>query len=77
MKSKDAFKAVFGDSSTKETYKLVGHSFNKQVCGKSVCSNCGLIALNNEFTRWCVDKGCFADLHPQYASAKVRLTKNW
>ena len=75
MRSKDAFKAVFGDDSKKETYKMVGHSFNKTISGKSVCSNCGLIVLNNEFTRWCIEKGCYADLHPQYNSVKVRLTR--
>lgn len=77
MKSKDAFKAVFGDSNSRENYKLVGHTFNKVFSGKPVCSNCGLIALNNDFTRWCIEKGCYADLHPQYNSAKVRLTRSF
>lgn len=77
MKSKDGFQSVFGAAYTKETYQMKGHSFNKNVSGKSYCSNCGLIALNNDFTRWCIDKGCYADLHPQYESTKRRLTKMW
>lgn len=77
MKTQDLYKLVFGESQQKETYKMVGHSFNKVIGGKQVCSNCGLVALNNEFTRWSIDKGCYADLHPQYKSVKIRTTKMW
>lgn len=75
MSNKDNYKAIFGADYTKEAYQMKGHTFNQMASGKPVCSNCGLIALNNDFTRWCIDKGCYADLHPQYNSAKKRLTK--
>lgn len=78
MKSSDLYKHIFGeDMLRKEPYKLVHHSFNRQVCGKQVCSNCGLMALNNDFTKWCIDKGCNADLHPQYKSVRLRLTRTF
>mgnify|MGYP006961047935 CR=1 FL=1 len=75
MKSKDAFKSVFGEDYKKESYQMKGHTFNGLIAGKSYCMSCGFIALNNEFSRWCIDKGCYADLHPQYQSVKKRLTK--
>lgn len=28
-------------------------------------------------SKWCIDKGCYADLHPQYELARKRLTKMW
>lgn len=59
----------------KETYKLEGHSFTKVVGGKKVCSRCGLVALNNKLSEWCVDKGCLYQLHSQYESIVKRLTK--
>lgn len=77
MNAKDVYKVIFGEDLKKETYKMVGHSFNKVVGGKQVCSNCGLMALNNPFTQWCIEKGCYSDLHPQYKSVKVRLTRLW
>ena len=63
--------------STKEhrKYKMVGHSFTPlKGVGKSYCKNCGLVALRNKFTDWCVDKGCNYDVHSQYKSAKKRYT---
>lgn len=74
-KSKDAFKTIFGEVQQKETYQLKGHSFNGIIAGKPYCMGCGLIALNNDFSRWCADKGCYYDLHPQFQSTKKRLTK--
>jgi len=77
MKQKDAFKSIFGTEYVKESYQMKGHSFNKLLSNKPVCSSCGLIALNNDFSKWCIEKGCYADLHPQYESTKRRLTKMW
>lgn len=77
MKQKDGFKSIFGTEYTKETYQMKGHSFSKLVSSKPVCISCGLIALNNDFSKWCIDKGCYADLHPQYESVRKRLTKMW
>lgn len=75
MSNKDNFKAIFGVDQQKEKYEMKGHTFNKMVSSKPVCSNCGLIGLNNDFTRWCIDKGCYADLHPQYNAVKKKFTK--
>lgn len=64
---------------SKESYKMVGHSFRMlNRVGKQVCSRCGLLALNNPITEWCVGKGCNYEDHPQYKSKLKRLTKrNW
>lgn len=74
-KSKDAYKIVFGEAQIKETYQLKGHNFGGLIAGKAYCLSCSLIALNNDFTRWCIDKGCYYELHPQYQATKKRLTK--
>ena len=74
-KSKDTFKTIFGEAHVKENYQMKGHSFSGIIAGKPYCMSCGFIALNNDFSRWCIDKGCYADLHPQYQSVKKRLTK--
>lgn len=31
-----------------------------------VCKKCGLMYLNNSFTRWCIDKGCNYEYHSGY-----------
>jgi hypothetical protein len=51
-----------------ETYEMEPHNFKDgvKVGGKVFCLHCGLIALNNPFTRWAIDKGCLANLHPDY-----------
>ncbi len=67
---------VINSKGKKEPYKMVGHSWTplKHV-GKSYCTRCGLVALNNEFTDWCVERGCFHTDHPQYESARAKFTK--
>ena len=75
MKSKDLYKIIFGEDHKKEVYKMVGHSFSKIVGGKQICSNCGLMALNNPFTVWCIDKGCYSDLHPNYRQVRKTLSQ--
>lgn len=63
--------------SGKESYKYSGHSFRQMKgVGKQVCNNCGLIALRNKATDWCIDKGCNYEDHPQYKQAMKRLTKS-
>lgn len=61
-------------SKTKEVYKMVGHQFTPlKGVGKSYCKSCGLIALNNDISRWCVDKGCMYQIHVGYPNALRRL----
>lgn len=74
---KEIFKQVFKEEYVNESYKMQGHSFSKVVGGKQVCKSCGLVALNNDFTRWSIDKGCYSDLHPEYKNARKRFTKMW
>lgn len=66
MKGKDLYQAIFGEQQQQEKYKMVPHSFQRIVGGKQVCSKCGLIALNNKFSVWALEKGCYNDLHPDY-----------
>ena len=63
------------DGSQKPTYSFEPHSFNKTMCGKKVCGNCGLMRLNNDFTNWSVKMGCKNDLHPAYQN-KRRTTNS-
>ena len=57
-------------------YKYKGHSFvPMKGVGKQVCRVCGLVALKNAATQWCIDKGCNAEDHPQYKQAMKRLAK--
>lgn len=63
------------DTITKvEPYKLKGHSFVPlKGIGKSYCRNCGLVALRNPISDWCVEKGCEYKNHSQYAHAFRKL----
>lgn len=72
---KETYRAVFGEELKKEPYKMMAHSFkfNKRI-GKQVCSTCGLVALRNAFTDWSVRMGCLSSDHPQYDSARSKLT---
>lgn len=57
-------------------YKMVGHTFRPlRGTGKHYCRSCGLVALRNPFTDWCIHKGCNSENHPQYQSTLKRLTK--
>lgn len=63
--------------SGKQAYKYKGHSFVPlKGVGKQVCKFCGLIALKNKATEWCIEKGCNYDDHDQYKAAMKRLTKH-
>lgn len=56
----------------KEPYKYEPHSFKGKVCGKQYCVKCGLLSINNDFTRWAVDKGCNNERHPSYQSQRAK-----
>lgn len=71
----DIYKAIFGEDYKKESYQMKAHMWKKVIAGKQVCQSCGLVALNNDFTRWSIEKGCYSDLHPEYKSARKRYTK--
>ena len=40
-----------------------------------VCKHCGLIALHNDITQWCITKGCNHKDHPGYASQLAKAGK--
>lgn len=64
------------NSSSKQPYKMKGHQFTvMNGIGKQVCKCCGLVALRNKATDWCIDKGCNFSDHNQYTLAMKRLTK--
>lgn len=50
------------------------HSFSDKhpatkFLGRRVCSQCGLVRLNNALTDWCVMRGCEYQDHPAYRDA--------
>lgn len=53
------------------------HFYLDKNAGKQVCAWCGLIALRNKASDWCVEKGCNYKLHPNYKSAIIRFTKKF
>lgn len=53
---------------------MIQHHFNKKIKGIVYCGNCGLVYLNNDFTRWCVKRGCDYDEHPEYHKVRIRFT---
>lgn len=57
----------------KDQYKYIGHGPWYSLGGKKVCWSCGLVALNNKASDWCVDKGCDYKLHSGYTNAMKRL----
>jgi hypothetical protein len=66
--------AEFAEFTRRQPYKLVPHSFRGRFFSWAVCTNCGLIRGRNEFTEWCVQKGCNADDHPSYRAAMKQFT---
>ncbi len=69
------YEAIFGEKYIKEPYKYKAHSFNRSVVGKQYCSRCGLIALNNPFTKWAVRMGCNNADHSQFKSQLKKARK--
>lgn len=64
------------NGSSKQPYKMKGHQFKPMNgTGKQVCNSCGLVALRNQATEWCIEKGCNFSDHNQYESTMKRLTK--
>lgn len=58
-------------------YKLEGHSINDwRVGGKLVCRTCGLVALNNDLSRYAVQLGCNYASHPTWKQTVRRLTEH-
>lgn len=58
------------------TYKYEPHAFYKRkFLPWLICAHCGLIALNNAFTRWAIEKGCDNDNHPDFARKRKELSK--
>lgn len=42
---------------------------------KTRCAKCGLVSLNNDFTRWAISKGCNNEDHPGYKNARIKYTQ--
>jgi len=48
-------------------YEYDPHSWIKcSQVGRERCIKCGLLALHNKFTRWCIKMGCDNSNHPKY-----------
>lgn len=61
----------------RQPYKMKGHQWVVlKGGGKQYCKCCGLVALNNAITDWCIEKGCNHEDHPQFHSTLKRLTKD-
>lgn len=74
LSEKDKMELLGKNYSTPYTYE--GHSYKPlKGVGKNMCKNCGLVILNNDITRWCVDKGCNYSDHSSYKSVLSKLTK--
>ena len=51
------------------------HNFKKtKNLAWPVCQYCGLVSINNGFTRWAVDKGCNNRYHPSYESTRKKFS---
>lgn len=63
-------------STKKEDYSMETHRFvfNKLI-GKQYCVKCGLVLLNNGFSKWASEKGCLNELHTSYSSTRKKFTK--
>ena len=56
-------------------YEYEPHSFRKtKSLSWPICQHCGLVAINNGFTRWSVDKGCNSRYHPSYKSIRSKFS---
>ena len=75
MNFKDQYENIFGEKYVEEKYKFKAHSFTKRIVGKQYCSSCGLLSLNNDFTRWAVKMGCNNSLHPNHKRELKRAGK--
>jgi hypothetical protein len=58
------------------TYTYEAHSPQKRKnIPWPICKYCGLVYLNNDFTRWAVKMGCNNNDHPGYAAARLKFTR--
>lgn len=59
-------------------YNYESHQFvfNKKI-GKTYCVKCGLILLNNDFSKWASEKGCHNEYHSSYKSIKTKFTNKF
>ena len=73
--TKKEIEDFLNQSSCKEAFKAKPHQFTTTHAGKSCCRCCGLLALNNRATDWCIQKGCNFTDHPEYKNAMKRLNK--
>ena len=64
------------DSIATPKYKMEAHGPWKVMkgVGKQYCDKCGLMNLNNPFTKWAIQKGCDHDLHVSYKQMR-KLTR--
>lgn len=60
----------------KITYSYEPHNMKKLYKGipQLVCVHCGIVALKNDFTRFCISKGCQNRYHPDYNKMRNLLT---
>ena len=66
------------DKNPKEVYTYTPHHFYPDKhAGKQVCAWCGLVALRNPATDWCIEKGCNYALHTSHKAVMLRLTKQF
>lgn len=72
MKHAALYEKIFGEKYIKEVYKYEPHNFNGTIAGKKYCLKCGLVALNNSFTKWGIDKGCNNKEHPGYENQRKK-----
>ncbi len=60
-----------------DPYVMEPHTFTRQICSWRYCAKCGLIALSNPFTQWCIKKGCNYEDHPGYKAERAKTGKRW
>ncbi len=62
-----------GEFKERIEYKIEKHSPGKiKGIPWLVCKSCGLVYLRNQFTRWSVKMGCYADYHRDYKKMRNR-----
>lgn len=62
----------------KPVFKYEKHEwYTNKLIGKQVCWQCGLIALNNPASDWCVQKGCNYAEDAGYEGKMKQLTKQF
>lgn len=57
------------------SYTYEAHSFQKRKgMPQLVCVHCGLVNLNNDFTRWAIRMGCNNNEHPDLQKMRHKFT---